>query len=240
MSGRTVAAMKPEASETQSSAAVPAPGFTTHTRPWAWTCPRKGRMSPATARGDSLPAWIQPWPNAKPAEQQRQSRTLRRIAAAHKIGISGVEEGQHGRRPVGDAIRWSRGPARQRRGRRRISEPSAAKPVAAPRPSCDGGLTSGGVGGAAAGCENARGTLAARVAPIQKPRPAGRGSMLTRQRAYPRGLLPRYCRWTRHRYRSFPPAQSAVRQQSPALGTSREASPCPPPAARPRSPSRPS
>lgn len=62
-------------------------------------------MSQAPARGDSRPAWIRLLPNAKLAEQRRQGKTRRRIALARRIGIGGMEIGEHGEWPVGDAGR---------------------------------------------------------------------------------------------------------------------------------------
>jgi len=68
--------------------------------------------------------------------QRSPEGTHRRVALTKRIGIGGVELEVHGGGgPVGDNTRRSRGPARQHRGRRRISEPGAAKRVAAQRTS---------------------------------------------------------------------------------------------------------
>jgi hypothetical protein len=57
LSDQPVAAIKPEA---QQSEAVPVPGFTTPTRPWAWPCPREDAWPRHRNRSNSLPAWIRP------------------------------------------------------------------------------------------------------------------------------------------------------------------------------------
>ena len=109
LSGRPVAANKPEAHRTQRACAVPAPGFTANTRPWERTCSRKGRLRTGTHRGNSLPARIQLLPNATPADQRRGQRTAasRRHArsASAEWRSKGIADGllvtpRHSRRPA--------------------------------------------------------------------------------------------------------------------------------------------
>jgi len=58
-------------------------------------------MRTGTRRDNSFPARIGPQPNAKAIDRRQREGTRRRIVAARKIVISGVEVEGHGERPAG-------------------------------------------------------------------------------------------------------------------------------------------
>lgn len=154
-----------------------------------------------------------------------------RVQPPCKVAICDVEIGEHGDLPIGDSIRRSRRPARQRQVRRCISESRAARPVARPLSLTRVALARG-FGGTLPDVKTRAAHLPRASCRYKKPRPKDRGFTLTQWRALPPGS-PR-----QHRF--HPPERPAFQWLFPASGTSRATIPSQPPTARPRSQSPPS